>query len=404
MTVLICSFLFQAGQIPPVLQQSMMARRESFASAFEWSYQRATDASPYRYSTRFAGQDHLEVLLGDAEGLTVPAENAGAPGSYSEKRRLYQDGVTWSYKEGFPNGHISLGKRRLFDPRLVGYLPERGDLEDIAAHAYLDVLTFEVVRNGNAVEVRGSMSNADSSGTTELIWILEVDKGLNPVSVRKLVDGEVTREARSRYRNWDGIWFPETVEYFRDGAFYARYEFLTARFDTEYLPLQLDPVMLNIPPRVNLSTPEKDIRIWDGSRAIDLADYLEREHEIDSTDWEALLELAKVGRQGTQPKSYRGEFLGLSGVAHEPLLWEEYVRRFVRRHGMQPQRERVAWEVHRECLKLARRIRAKTADAEPASEDESVRQEWERRVHQQIQRVFDEVLLPGLQKLVPNTG
>lgn len=209
-----------ASQAPPEALERLEANRAAIETAhIEWSWTnpRAFGRYPRFHTTRLADDESVLVNRGDEDG----AFNRLPDGSIDKVQMkplsvLSKDGEVWMHPERswgadhFPDGAYVYHLRTLglcfgLPYNDVQHVLWQDDVEQPSPRKYSE-------RNEGGFHVVKAESDV---GTLE--WWLDPDRGGEVVRLVHSRHGEIVTEARSTLRNYDGLWFPESVAFFAQG-------------------------------------------------------------------------------------------------------------------------------------------------------------------------------------------
>jgi len=95
--------------------------------------------------------------------------------------------------------------------------------------------------------------------------------------------------------------------------------------------------------------------MFDGTRFVPMREFLERSRagELSLAEKRAWLEPLDASGQGAVPWELDRSPFDLVRASYRPGLWEPYVRCFIRKHKLEGEKEKKAWDILGECQKLA---------------------------------------------------
>ncbi len=429
------------AQDRPEALERLEARRMSLETAhIEWSRTKPGTYGGYHprfFTTRLAGEDIVNADRGDEDGVF-----RGPQGISASKRQcntmftLMDDGETWYHEdrswsaEYFPGGgtcpHLrAVGLSCVYPWWNVQETLWRDSVDQPNPRKYSerDEGDYHVVEAETDV------------GKYE--WWLDPQKGGEPVRILIYSkDGEVMQESRSTFKNYEGVWFPESVAYFarshKDGK--EPYETINihyASFNQPEHPRSLGPQDIGIEAGVHIQTYAKGHKliawneIYDGEKIVSDQEYLERrkrgEIKLGPTmQREAAKdharESAKLAGDEASRSEKRNGRRSLLSVKDERLTeWEEYTRRFIARYQLNDDQTQKAWLVCLECQaqarghlakiksrlgKLENRLKTQREVGDKAADEQLIKLEEQRRdLLQPITGIFERQLKPRLEKL-----
>ncbi|MCC7292298.1 MAG: hypothetical protein IT449_09585 [Phycisphaerales bacterium] len=332
------------------------ASRMSFGTAWiEWTSTPIELGTPRRWTSRFSGRDHAYVDHGLPNGSHYVNEEDSIGHAYSYcERRVFLDAESreeWSY-----TAESTAGERRVtsdqpatpyWDIRTLGMSADlMGNVGPEDYFRFDRVDHFTEFPDESPARVVAALQNG-----VEVTWYLEPAYSYQPVRVTLGRDGQVSRESVCTYREWDGHYFPATIEFRMNGEIWATIEVTSAEFDRPSHPKKLTPAILAMPCGVQIKSSDQPVMVWSGDGLITIQETGEA-HRQGLLDFTRISELQAAERRGEYPgrfpRSDDGPDFGLPGVPRAPGLWEEYVRRFIRVFDLDAGQKEHAWRVHGE--------------------------------------------------------
>jgi len=426
---------FSQVEVPQELLNAARARAAETAD-IEWVSSSANpDGDRQRaFTSKVAGDRQLFVMHGDLGRDGVQnMKQYGEPYSFSEFRFLISKDEVWDTIEdslrltvGPPLGNLGAA----IDGRTLGFFfstPNDCSVEDSFQRFFerRHISHYTVQDHGDQCEVTAHYAN----GTKEHTWWLDKKRGWSPVRVVSTVNGAVTAEMLSTLREVDGYWFPEKVEHYVDGSL-DRTDYVTrAAFNQPSLPRSLGlPDLGALPGMMVLDLREKEpsMQVWDGESVVPFHEFMTRVErgEIEPTAYRGEFERIVRDGPGRKPKPVDDPAAGLVNLERTPGRWEEYVRRFIRRHQLDPVQTRKAWDIldgaqtvaarfleehERDLKEVDRKIDAARADEQRAdrpAEAQAKREALEQaklRLLAPIELIFRTQLQPRLESLLTPT-
>lgn len=400
--------------VPQLLRDAVLRRLNLRKGELRWSVVKNKD-SPARtmyYTGRFAKQDYLSISHGDMNGVRFP-DQVGEPLSCGNSSLLMKGGEQWIYDE---------------DSLRVGVVTQPN-----AAHPYFDVRTAGLfarymTRTGVQDAIPEPLTHWAETETPDGILVVgeDVQAGVrsewlidpareNSIIASRIIKGAVSVESKCDLRQYDGIWYPERVRYFRDGQLTHTLEVLSATFEQPELPDALTPNDLGLFPGINVVREgHAGPLAWDGEKETDFKDFFTRVRagEIDRSQSLEVLERHRRGEFTTRfPRPLNAESFGMVNVASQYGLWEEYTRRFMIRYRLDTEQRGKAWKELRRCQRRAapyrsnarpHALRSGKAASAPASSQPSPVLISQRKSDnsRNLERIFEKDLKPSLHGLL----
>ncbi len=435
---------------PPKELLAMEQARNLRKGHIEWSSTRHDKGRTVHYTSRFANDDQIRSNRGDDEGV-VFRDRSGNPvrGFEGEAHHvLITAGLRWSSDGESLVAYVaklSVLQQLSRDVRAVGLAPDHNRWQqDVHSsvwrsglETYGQVLYKTSVKNGLRV-VRARVEGADRK-TRECVWWIDPKKNWCPVRTQYLWDGVVFYESRTTMGRFGDQWFPESVALFRssyqDGKEpYEVVEIHTATFD-DALPDRFTPEDIGVEVGTSIMSqlvPPLDDRAvaWDGTKLVryrDMATRIRagelhyganflRNDRIRTMKNVAELRARDTAESGERVAD-RFDDLGMAFVDRSPGLWEQYVERFIARYGLGPDQVQKARTILRYCQEQGqgyldrrveefrrldgeeKRIKQEETELEAGAAKLAVVYENRKRLERPLVRVFEDQLVPRLERL-----
>lgn len=356
---------------PAALIAAEASRTQIGTGYLEWRTMNHWQNRARNYTSRFASNGYTITDRGDDEGVLYRRRD-GSPEPVKLARQprnmMRVDGLVWEHREESAGGSIFKGRRRgAFDVRAVGVSPTFSanvsvsegiwKEEDGAPRSY-----SSRVEDGLHVVV------AETERGT-ITWWIDPERGFSPVRVRRQL-GEHFYECKSTLKQFDGVWFPESVAYFRSGYHDGNEPLETitirrAEFNRPGHPARIVPGLIGIEVGTNLTmhvdgNMEASLS-WDGDKVITRKVLYERlaagklrlganYSRIVRAGLERQREADKKGEPGGGRHYVRQQIL--SGKTHEGF-WESYVKDFIRKHRLDADQTEKAQTILKDCQERA---------------------------------------------------
>jgi len=405
---------------PEALKRMEQSRQALTAARFEWSridQPKNPSEKPRELfqTTRFSGADQLEIHHGDSDGVMYP-DKIGEDLSCSERRLLVKDGEQWFHGEDTSSVSIVTNSERfhpMFDIRTLGMVPIMSGQKNVTQYLPDVPETYEETTEGTIHHVTARFREG-----LAISWDIDASKDYSPLKCVSTYYGSVFRSVDCQYEQLEGIWFPVQTTFYNEGVELSRILINDASFNTEDDARELTPHDLGIFPGMSVGREtDPSYRMWDGEKGIPPMDYFNavKAGKIDNSHFADFIKRIKKEGQGRHPKQYNDASYGLVGVERTPGLWEEYVRRFIRKHKFNREATRKAWRVHRVCQTDALKyLKAQRQEIEELDRElEKARSGGESQVNAvkaaearrerrmgPVVKIFEDRLKPGLNKLV----
>jgi hypothetical protein len=420
------------------------ARSAWKSGRFEWVQTTAAQGPAERfYESCFAGDTLLTCDRGDHEGVVGRyPDGTPQPYGFGPIYSLIIGDDWWLYGEGQVRAELlrKTPRRATQDFRTLGlsYLRYQGELDSaLWGEAASRRRAFKYERKA---ELEVVTTETDEGVLT---WHLDPQRGGLPIRVTLEEDGRVVAESRSSLKNFDGVWFPERVEYFREDyrgghAPYDVQEVLAVAINPPDLPQRLSPADIHIDAGVNVyireynSTHALDAGKWDGRNVLSLEEFALRGMEgqiemgpiyrANADRAEEMLKLHYAHEQraesaAAQPASDRASDSEPAGPSRLEMLtgWEAYIARFIDRYRLDREQTQQAIRILRNCQERANeRLTRQAAEFEelerlerdsrsstaPAAERAAELRARRERLLSPFRGIFEQQLKPGLE-LIP---
>jgi hypothetical protein len=381
------------------------------------------------YTWKCAADSHITIDHGDEDGV-VMRDADGRPRNdltfHGALHTLVTGDDLWRHVEDAPVadvfGATRTGFFRLHDLRRVGLDPVAPghDLEAEGQQAGRPPLEYETRREGD-LEV---VSASDGVGKCE--WWIDSQKDWSVVRTTVWLQGKLIGETRFTVAQLDGVWFPQKVEVFRlaagDLVPSTISTIVSAEFNRPHHPQELTPSEIGVEAGATVRYHDREdasSMVWDGKRPVSPEEFTERV-ESGEVEWGPTIARERERVKAARAKS---EASATQAAAFQAPLdarvfeaqWEAYTRRFIIRYGLDDEQARKAWSVCRECQEkgrehIARRRhdidewqKAMDSAALTAGEERERRlvdvQERRKKLMAPVDRIFEERLKPGLERL-----
>jgi hypothetical protein len=384
-----------------------------------------------RYTTtKFANGDYLNINNGNELGCTFPHQ-IGSLWACTPDRILMNKQGTWKHKEDDVRAYLvpkdcdlspdkAPGYRHFWSVRMAGMSPvsQLGDIEtEPDTYWGNEVSYYSKSTIGHTCYIE-----ADIGAGVTIEWELDATRNYACTRSSLVQDGEVVMEALTDYEQFGDLWFPMNVSYVNDsGAEFRRIRVLYASFDDPAHPRELTVnEHLDFVPGTIISDESKDTSsYWDGRQIISFEDYSKRlGKDIDDTEARRRWLATMTDEAGAYPKQISDD-----KASRELGLWESYVRTFIFKYHLDKEQSKKAWDHLAKCRKPAyefmkenkerydkittdindratRRTQSEDdREKDALSEEITELTDHRDRLLEPIQRIFENQLKPGLEKL-----
>lgn len=322
--------------------------------------------APRFYQATACGHDYLLSDRGDAEGVVARyADGTPQPYGYGPFFTLSLPEETWHYGAGQIRAEVFRQNDNAipFDPRSLGLSPNPhgAPLQTLCRKTTTNRADISVSREAGFEIVR--RSGVDSITT----WRLDVRRGGQPVRVTLEMDGRNVAESRSDLDQFDGIWFPVRVEYYRESYRgghepYEVIEVQSLEIGPPDAPPRLTPACMGVDAGVNvyvhwLSDSRNELLKWDGAKALTLAEYAAADIQPGPL-YLANCELADIAVQIHQAHELKKQQNQTSaskpahGFLESLTQWETQTAHFISRYHLDSEQDQRARAVLRECQEM----------------------------------------------------
>jgi hypothetical protein len=410
-------------------EKAQQAREHLRAGVVEFTWERAGDRhGPTLYTAQIAENGDTLANLGRGEvGHFYDSDgNIVRRGPHlflhtSDARWSYDsDGISADEFRADQRGEHAWNLRSLGLNLFNSYMDPRDTLSrgQDSACSYT-----ETVENGLAV-VRA----ATDRGT--ITWYFDPQRDWNPVHVAKEHAGKIVQETRITLNNYDGVWFPATVEFF--GADYFQmekpYEVVSvtaASFNRPDQPRILTPAAIGIESGMNIQVympgDKVELMRFDGEKSVSMKEFGERvwagEIKYGPTFLRSVAALeAAAARSELEGAPEAGKVAAdpTSARRRRESAWEAYTREFIARYHLDDGQSQKAWSILRECQEEANQYLVrhksdfeqlqqklkKVADAGTATAKELwARSQQAAKLRAPLNEIFERQLKPRLDKL-----
>jgi hypothetical protein len=358
-------------------RQSRLSR-----SSFDWrreAYKRdeQNPGSSLAFTSRYANGDATSVCRGDKDGV-VCSDPYGQPITRTDHHLLLRDGAEWRTDDGQlayfrPAEWVKSNSRRssrgaIRDVRAIDLMAYPGEsVSDAIWRSRLlgkgDVpISYREESGGGLTRIT---ARAEVGSTTRTIcYTLDPSKAWFPTRVEYRRDGRVIHRMLSRPRQYDGVWFAETVvslEYNKKGELAQRLVYTFDKVTTNGdLPASFKPLDIGIETGCNISVPSEhedsgwQLQMWNGGKAVSIKEFSERLAAGDLKHGPTISR--KMFGPRKSPPTRRETpverlFKGYRASHHEN--WRRFSSDFIRRHELTQEQTHSAWGILADCEKRA---------------------------------------------------
>lgn len=435
---------------PPSLARLLARENELQTARFEWSLinHQDEDGREMFFSSQWGPTTGINIGRGDFGGAFYRGAD-GKPDDTpdAQPQELWDGEVMWWH-----NGDSLLAQKGTREwsgrlPRLKGlglapWYPVEPipDLIGLDRNAMRNPRKYEVEHEGATTIVRAHTDQGI------LAWELDDNKGGMPRRASLLVDGRVVAEARSTLRKFDGVWFPERVEYyqrsFANGAKPIRVvnvydaQFNRPTHQTHFTP---NDIGVDVGHNVRLwgrDGPEGPLMRWDGEKAITQDEYRRRvlanemrpgprlqlaiakaraleRRVLDGTFNAELPNIARyrsylASKHAQQAEDSR-QVVSTASPSDFETEWEAYTREFIAKYKLDAAQTQKAWLACKEAQSRARRylarrkehideLKQRVAESSSADERRSLTLQLAGLV-EPVHEIFTSYLVPRLESL-----
>jgi hypothetical protein len=272
----------------------------------------------------------------------------------------------------------------------------------------------------------GSLRVATATFTSgaRVEWQIDPDKGWNATRSRVVaVDGSVRAESVCTLKEYDGVWLPQTVEYYQAGRLHERVTIQSARLNRVDDPASFNAGDLNLEPGdtvISLNTGAPPVR-WNGSNLVSLEQW-DADVQAGRSHWSARREAINRGEPFSSPYdteagvarriAAQADQRRASAINEHVTPWGRYVERFIQRYELNQDQSARARQILRVCedqadeyivrvrVDLDRAI-ARVEEARNAGSDEqlAMAQKQLEKLREPIAGIFERDLKPRLDTL-----
>lgn len=381
------------------------------------------------------GANYCVTNRGDEDDVVVSDENGQPKSGFGPLRMFVADDEIWMREERSTFAHVDglqmLDAYDAFDVRVLGSNPWSyyKDVETFARDSGLKTPTYSERREGDLYVVTADLGEAQAK------WWIDPEKDWSVTRTQILTDETVRFEQvfTIAYDKYDRIWFPSKVEEYRraaGGTAPSRViEILGVEFNRPEHKPELTPADIGVEPGMHVVYQNHDPvdgGSWDGERVLKSSEFsakhaagaiplglgtlrLERRSSI-------LYEKMDPDLKARLIEESRSRRIRRSDVAAFENDWEKYTREFIERNKLDADVSQRAWSICGECVDAGKTYAAsvlaeiESIDGALAKADDPAnpltpeRKEklTDRRakLHEPLDRIFDERLVPRLDRLV----
>lgn len=438
MIVDIVMLLLADANLPEALQRSLESRSTDRirTAAIEWSDWDGRSPNPRTvyHQWRCAGEDIIASYFGDSKGL-VSCDEAGDPAgdmAWSPERTLSAEGRTWNHFDNNVSASSFLGQTSpstTFDLRqlmlnpihpyrnLAQYLQENPSYRldfRVEASEGLTKVVADGFQDGKATDVRR-------------VWWIDESKDDSVVRTQTFYKGKEVGDTRFWLERQDGFWYPRRVEERtgNDLETLRVVEIFHAEFNRPEHPREFGPADIGIEPGTQVTYQEPDgsvrSRFWDGSDVVPAREWYDRlergeahlgpnvAREVRRTEERSWDRPAHSG-SGSSPAAVSAANPASAPSLNDLSVWETFTRDFIAKYRLNVEQSQRAWQILRECQKVANQhlarheaeIAAIERETSSAPRDDGATQAARKKLEkllEPVQSIFENELKPRLDKL-----
>ena len=367
--------------------------------------------------------NRLTINTGDAEGVRLRYADGSSmlPSSHPKealRALVTDDGQYWhAYNESLEAEIVpARGVAGLYEPRKLGLTSRvpygRFNLMEEPAPDPERVYEETVEDGLHIVTIR-------RDDTVIRYWI-DPQRGWQPVRMRTEFKGRLHGESRSSLRKFDGIWFPERVEFYRgdheDGQEPASVvRVYSATFNRPEHPRQLTPNDIGLTTAYNVIIHDADLHEiangwWDGEKVVLVG-------ELRAGTDESMLPPGVVQLNPLEPPAASAPVAAALANRIKSVLteWEQYTKVIIHAYRLNHEQRQRAWAILRKCQELAQRhlsrqkeqieqvdrlkVQLKESAGKERQKQKAMLQDLRQCIMGPIEEIFETQLIPRLDKL-----
>ncbi len=423
LTALAFSALAHAQQRPQALENFQKARERLETGSVDYFWRQSGVGPPagvYR-TARMAGPDLIDILRGGPEeNAQQTAEEEGAR-VIAFLPTLKRDGERWAFMQRTASAVHSTKDNSHCD------VPDFRSLGATCFLSYADIHDTLWRDQGEQPAAREYTERIEDglhvvTAKTEhggLTWWIDPKRDWNAVRITAVHDGKTLRETRISLRQFDGVWYPDTVLNFNSGYKNGTepaevIRVVSASFNDPKHPRRFTPADIGIEPGMTihrpLEPPGTPLLFFDGKSAIGEAEYRKKLKRGEVQPGPTLVR----SWASAQAEAIQRLLDDTSAEKRHETIWAEYVRNFIVRYQLDAEQADKAILILHECEDRAREYvqrkkrefeelektavaRAQEATADPDKSSRLGRREAE--LMSPIHEIFEQQLKPRLEKL-----
>jgi hypothetical protein len=356
--VLSCPLCSVAQSRPHALEMALRQRQRLKTGQVElfWRNERELRLSRF-FTGRFAGDDNIMIHRRDNDGEAVPVPDDGPKPEWRPPHCVLRtQNESWQYDSDIGPARLArLGEARtqgenVFRMRGLGtdVTLSYGEFEELLA-------SYERANPAPAGMYHETLENglyvvtAETSGGGTYTWWIDGERDWSVVRAAVSRDGKIGAEARTKLKNFDGVWYPETVEYFdlryKNGQEPGEVVYVySAAFNRPDQPRGFAPADIGIECGMSIQAAKPDggvdIVMWDGKKTVSQEEYARRYDAGELKDGPTLQRLRtqdRVARRNTIESQ-----------------WARYTRQFIVQYALDLAQTQRALTILSDCEEQAR--------------------------------------------------
>lgn len=423
LATLVVAVLAHAQQRPQALENFQKARERLETGSVDYFWRQSGVGPPagvYR-TARMAGPDLIDILRGGPEENERQVTEEEQPQVIGFLPTLKRDGERWAFVQRTASALHSTKENPHCD------VPDFRTLGASCSVSYVDIHDTLWGGQGEQPAVREYTERIENglhvvTLRTEhggLTWWIDPKRDWNAVRITAVHEGTTLRETRISLRQFDGVWYPDTVLNFNSGYKNGTepaevIRVVSASFNDPKHPSRFIPADIGIESGMTiqrpLEPPGTPLLFFDGKSATGEEEYRRKLKRGEVQPGPTLVR----SWASAQADAIQRLLEDTSVEKRHETIWAEYVRKFVVRYQLDAEQADKAILILHECEDRAREYvqrkkrdfeeleRAVVANAaeEPPDPDKSNRLgRREVELMAPIQEIFERQLKPRLEKL-----
>ncbi|MFO0837583.1 MAG: hypothetical protein U1D55_03590 [Phycisphaerae bacterium] len=379
-------------QAPPQALVELEQRRARLKTGIvDWAHESPGAGTVRYFGSRFTPEESASEYRGDQDGVFIRVLGSGEPSpleyANTPQLSLYAGGKLWRHFANSIEADVMEGldgSGGVAQMRVLGITPTIHNLKfsDLQDSIWRDPVHMPTPRHYATRQENGLEVVSTTTDYGELEWYIDPSRDWNAVRVSLSKDGRTLSESRATLAQFDGVWFPERVEYYREGVTGLELvdvvRVFSAEFNRPAHPRSFTPADIGIEPNMPVERLNANHELiargrWDGRQVISDEEAARRVRDGTLVTGAALaagwarLEAQEAERHRSSSVPKTGSAANskevVTGAANKIRgeiaawkrdgLWEQFTREVIQRYQLNAEQANRAWDILHDCQQRA---------------------------------------------------